>query len=406
MANNISKVIIMKITNISYLTKSGKTLASADVLHSGKTDHLYYEVNSLIKNAFPNDATPFLAAALYPAMKMGEDIIVEGNVSGRVLNGIYEIMDIVDGWKIGLKKINIHPQKILADREKNAEKALFFSAGVDSFYTLLTHNSSKKAITHLIFTHGMDIPLTEKELYATTLRNIQKVAKHFGITVTTVKTNIREFTGKYLKWDFAHGPVIGSIALVLRGNFNEIFISGGMHINHLRPLGSHPHIDPLWSSEKMKINHYGSHIDRLGKIQTEISKSKLALSVLRVCWRNKNSQYNCCECEKCIRTMLSLYNCGVLQESKTFNKPINPKILANLYVVKNHIRYFRENLIELQRTGRDALLANAIEQCIFNNNNRTPANWINIQFRQRVSEIDERYFGGRIFQFAAKNGMV
>jgi len=404
-ANDISKVIIMKITNISYLTKNGKTVASADVLHSGKIDHLYYEVNSVINHAFHNDATPFLAAALYPAMKCREDIFIDGTVSKKVVQGVYKIMFLVESWNVGLKSVKIHAD-LLSDRKAGSKKALFFSAGVDSFYTLLSNNSSRKTITHLIFTHGMDIPLAEKEFYATTLRNIQKVARHFGITVITVKTNIREFTGKYVKWDFAHGPVIGSIALVLRGNFDEIFISGGMHINHLRPFGSHPHIDPLWSSEKMKINHYGSHIDRLGKIKTEIYKSELALSVLRVCWRNKKSQYNCGECEKCLRTMLSLYTSGALHKCKTFNKPINLEVLENLYVVKNHIRYFRENLVALEKTTGNERLISSIRKCISNNEERSVTNLINITLRNKIGELDEKYFNGKIFQYASMSGLV
>ena|SRR3989338_2558280 len=405
MAATISTVIIMKITNISYLTKNGKTVASADVLHRGKIDNLYFEVNSRIQNFFPDDATPFLAAVLYPAMKCREDIFIDGTVSEKVLNGVYKIMSSVEAWNVGLKSVKIHAD-VMPDKKAGSKKALFFSAGVDSLYTLLTHNRSKKIITHFIFSHGMDIPLAEKELYATTLRNIQKVARYFNITVITVKTNIRDFTGKYVKWDFAHGPVLGSIAILLRGNFNEIFISGGMNINHIRPFGSHPHIDPLWSSEKMIVNHYGSHTDRLGKIESEIVKSKLALSVLRVCWRNKNSQYNCGECEKCLRTMLSLYTSGSLLKCKTFNKPINLEVLENLYVVKNHIRYFRENLVALEKTTGNERLVSSIRKCISNNEERSVTNLINITLRNKIGELDEKYFNGKIFQYASKKSIV
>ena len=395
----------MKITHIKLTRKKDRTQLTAEVHFNGKIEKLYIAVAGTLDYSF-NDATPFLAAGLYPAMKKSEDIYIDGTVSEKVLMGIHQIMDIVDGWKIGLHTIRIHSKQTVKDTKNLPKKALFFSGGVDSFYTILTQNKRRKRISTFIFVHGMDISLQDTKLYKLTLNNIEKVAGTMGITVVTVRTNIREFTGKYVKWDFAHGPIIASIALALPNNFNEIFISGGMHINHMRPFGSHPLIDPLWSGEKTIINHYGSYIDRLGKIREEISKSKLALSVLRVCWRNKNTLYNCCECEKCLRTMLSLHTSGALKYCPTFNKPIDLNILSNLYVVKNHIRYFTENLVELQKSNRDKALINAIETCIAKNEHRPFFNSIDIELRRFVSETDEQYFGGKIFKFAVNKGLV
>jgi hypothetical protein len=59
-----------------------------------------------------------------------------------------------------------------------------------------------------------------------------------------------------------------------------------------------------------------------------VASSPLALQTLRVCWRSKELQYNCCWCEKCIRTMLCLYVAGVLDRCSAFPGRLRPMRVA------------------------------------------------------------------------------
>ena len=81
-------------------------------------------------------------------------------------------------------------------------------------------------------------------------------------------------------------------------------------------------------------------------------------------------------------------------------------MLENLYVVKNHIRYFRENLVALEKTTGNERLVSSIRKCISNNEERSVTNLINITLRNKIGELDEKYFNGKIFQYASMSGLV
>jgi hypothetical protein len=84
------------------------------------------------------------------------------------------------------------------------------------------------------------------------------------------------------------------------------------------PWGSHPVIDPLWSSENMEIIHDGANADRVTKIMDTIALYPEALRLLRVCVNKRGGSGNCGFCVKCIRTMTALEMAGVLRSCGSF----------------------------------------------------------------------------------------
>ena len=91
-------------------------------------------------------------------------------------------------------------------------------------------------------------------------------------------------------------------------------------------------------------------MDKVKRLATE----PLALKYLRVCWGREDGMYNCCRCEKCIRTMTSLAILGVLKDADAFTLPLEPRRVASVCLPGPGVRIFtRENLQLLLESGLD-----------------------------------------------------
>jgi hypothetical protein len=71
--------------------------------------------------------------------------------------------------------------------------------------------------------------------------------------------------------------------------------------------------DPFFSSDRVRIAQYGHEVRREEKIPA-IAGHSLVREHLRVCWENRNDSGNCSRCGKCLMTMVSLAEAGVLSE--------------------------------------------------------------------------------------------
>ena len=208
---------------------------------------------------------------------------------------------------------------------------LFFSLGVDSFYSLLKNNrdhpGDEKTIDDLLFVRGLDIAIDDPkvdDLFGMSVLNAKRVADQFRKTLLVASTNLRHFTNRFVSWGkTCHGAALASIALALGEGFTEVNIASTYDWEHLVPWGSHPKLDPLWSNGKVLLSHDGCEATRLDKTRL-VSEHPIALETLRVCYENPDSLYNCGRCQKCLLTMVELQRCGALERCRTF--PQNPRI--------------------------------------------------------------------------------
>lgn len=140
---------------------------------------------------------------------------------------------------------------------------------------------------------------------------------------------------------------MASVGLALQGYFAEIVVAGGKtgRYAHGEPWGSSPDLDPLWSTERLTFVHDGCEASRLDKIRL-ITRFPIVLETLRVCWENPSNEYNCCKCEKCLRTMLGLHIAGVLPECKTFALPIDPGLLRELPRLPGNVKAEYQRMID------------------------------------------------------------
>ena len=389
------------------LDKEIITISADFLFKNGDQYRIYYQVDSKYQNFIQLDATAFLAAAIVPCMRLKEDIVVEGAVSRKFLKSMKTLMSLLASWNIGLSKVTISVKQQIEDSESLGKNGLFFSGGVDSFYTYLRLNEENRAkrINHFLFVHGFDIPLADNKLYSHIEKSIVAVASQEKVNVIRVKTNVREVLDKYVLWNYSHGAALASVALAIRKGLGNVYLSGAVEPAALYPYGMHPKLDPLWSTEKMKIIHFGHKTLRINKIKF-IADSAIARKTLRVCWRNRLGEYNCSRCEKCLRTMVHLYAWGVLKDFKTFKNDIDLHALSSLRLPKSFVRYFKTALDVLKLDNDNTPLADALRNCINNSLNIGLKTKIIVRTREFVNELDIKYTKGKLFYLLSRKGLV
>jgi hypothetical protein len=149
-----------------------------------------------------------------------------------------------------------------------------------------------------------------------------------------------------------YGCALASVGLVLEKRYARLLIASCWGYKDLRPWGSHPLTDPLFSTSQVRIIYHGAAFDRIQKTEF-IAKFDLVLQALRVCWKEE-SDTNCCACNKCYRTMATLEILGVLGRFRSFAEgKFDLTKLARVYCADDNSGFFFREVRELAlRRGR------------------------------------------------------
>ena len=339
--------------------REGGDVASARIQIGHKDYDVWYRVTD---SPVSDSADTFLAAMLWPAMKVGGPLRINGRVSASLLRAIPTIQDILTSWCPELQRISIESEMSQATEiRKGRGVASFFSGGVDSFYTYF---KNRDEITHVIFVHGFDFSLQDEVLRNTVVTAMRKAAAELGKPLVEVETNFRACTDFYADWGYYFGSALASVGLLLAPQFKKIYIPSSHSYSHLHPWGSHPLLDPLWSTDEIEIVHDGCESGRAKKV-AYIAQSDIALRCLRVCWENREGAYNCGRCEKCLRTMISLRAAHALDRCPTFQSPLDLDLVARLNAADVNVKIFlEENLQAVEAAGHDPQLVQALRDAL------------------------------------------
>lgn len=214
--------------------------------------------------------------------------------------------------------------KTLNDKEQ-LKSLLFFSGGVDSFSTLISVLSEKPLLATL---WGTDIFLSDEEGWENVDKQNSMTSDTFGLPYTTVKSSFRRVLNyERLNADFAkpnrenwwhgfqHGIAIISHAapIAFYYGINRIYFSATASAKSSEDYvcASTPIIDNYMRFCGCRALHEGfedSRDDKVNKI-CEFSKKHDKKINMRVCWETRTG-FNCCKCEKCIRTILEILAAG------------------------------------------------------------------------------------------------
>lgn len=287
---------------------------------SGEVESLWFDVPGFLQEHISLSMEPWLAAALPLAGKLGEDIDIQGEVDACLLESVQELLEWWRFWFPEFRVIDVRTQGISSQSPgQDSRVAQFFSGGVDSFFTLLRHSDSSDilAVDDLLIGWGFDIPIEDSSSFERVRSTLDRVADATGRRLVAFATNFRETRLRELPWgEIGHGNAMAAVALLLQGAYRRVLIPSTDGYREKGPWGSHATTDHLFSSSVMRIVHDGAAFTRFEKVEL-VATSEAALSALRVCWRQQSDE-NCGQCEKCLRTMIALELCEALEKAETF----------------------------------------------------------------------------------------
>lgn len=312
---------------------------------------------------------PFLIMCLLPAMRLNESLEIDVPVCEKLLVNIENLQQIYRRWDATLSYVTITaPSRSHTHLSPQPNGiGLFFSLGVDSYYSLLRNVQAypigDRAITHLIMIRGFDIQdEINAEIWPDVLRMGTRAASETNKTLIPVDTNLRQWSNQLLnlEWGtFYHGAALGLVGLSLSSGFKHIHIaSSRLSADYDLADGIHPVINPLLSSAGMTFDYDGGETHHKEKIRF-ISHFPLAMQTLRVCFSNPNNTYNCGKCGKCQDTLFHLELVGASKKCETF--PVGLSI-AELGP-KNHfsVRNWNRDLASLGESPKERAIASVIE---------------------------------------------
>ena len=343
--------------------QSGLYGVSAMLRMPDREFELFYQTNA---GALWTGTEPFLAAALFAAMKVNASLHVATPTSPMLLRGVDRIQKIYGVWDRSLTRVPVMAEGGLpVAPSPDRQVACFFSGGVNSFYSVLEHLDE---IDQLIFVRGFDIRRDYQEVWDRIAVSIRDAAAELGKPIVEVDTNFQEYSDQFLNWNFYFGAALAGVSLALSSMFRKVYIPASHSYAQLLPWGSSPLVDPLWSTESLEIVHDGCEAGRIEKV-ARIARSETALKYLRVCFQNRRPEwkdaYNCGQCEKCLRTMLNLYLVGALDRCQTFGHTLDLDAIARMPApTAGALPLVMENLEAAERQQADPALIAALRESL------------------------------------------
>ena len=308
-------------TTIADVKEDVKRLTGIVKYDDGFEDKYWFEYPSNIE--ISDSGNPWLAALLPLAATLGEDLTINLPLDPRLVDGVGDILRFWNAFeemktsiisiipKDGLKVLDHYPH----------DSASFFSSGVDAFYTAYKRPRAK----YKILIHGFDLDISKEKEFEQHFDRISKLVDQMDNKIVPIKANIRHTRWKETRWQaLSHGSALAGIGLLFEKHFSEVFVpSSTSDYTDLGIWGSHPLLDPLFSTSRTSIITDGDGVTRFDKVKY-ISQFKLVTDNLHVCIRGKDGtgqdEVNCSHCEKCFRTIITLDLAGVIDQSKLFDQ--------------------------------------------------------------------------------------
>jgi hypothetical protein len=240
-------------------------------------------------------------AVFLQAMRNNLNVSVEDEVCKEWTDNLERVMPLANKWW-GLSPVSVDARTVPC-ASRPGDCGAFFTAGVDSFYTMLRGGGQ---ISTLVFVIGFDIGLEDTKRLDKARAWIREVAEKKGLKVVEVATNLKAHPFfRTLRWgDHTHGAALAAVGHTLDGHLSELRIASTDASG--RPRGSNPELDHLWSSGRLSIKYDSPGVSRIDKVKYIVSEP-LVRRYLRVCWENRNDELNCGICEKCVRTQAQLW---------------------------------------------------------------------------------------------------
>src|SRR4051795_7971488 len=173
----------------------------------------------------PDDASAFLPLAVLPAMRLGEDVTIDGSVSPRLLRGSRQAAELYRAWapELGAPAIEAARERIPEDGGEGV--ACFYSRGVDSTYSAAVSRVHPGLVRRLLFIDGFD-PNLDSGVMEEELRGAAANAERLGLPLAVLRTNVHDLTRLFVSdWNDMCGAALAFAALAAAGGAGEVVVS-------------------------------------------------------------------------------------------------------------------------------------------------------------------------------------
>lgn len=371
---------------------------------------IYFEVDAPSAAALTATADAFLAGCIVPAHHHGERrIALRGSVCPRLRDNLQVALAILRSW-FGDDRppIEIEASEGFRPPPPSIPHAgMPFSGGVDSLFTLRTNRLTIPAdhpasIRTGIFILGHDFGLpdsgaAEFERFEERARSLRALAGTCGLGFVPMRFNLRDLDASLdLYIEELFGAALAAAGHALSSRLSTFSIPSSYDIRHQTPNGSHPYLDPYYSSSVLGIRHDGAGYTRLEKLRV-VAEWPEALERLQTCnYRPPPAgRPNCGTCEKCLRTSVALLALGRLDGARGFSEEdISPRSLRAMPWAPGLEVFWSEFVAPLVAIGRDDL-ARVVRDRV-RESRRFMAWRGETDWKGTIRRFDRRYLGGTV----------
>jgi len=349
----------------------------------------------------------FATACALPARHHGERrVVVEGNLCPRLAEGLSTATALLRSWFGG-------PRRPLAVEASEGFRTLVprnpprsaacMTGGIDSTHLIHANRRDYSSEHPASFADGISLDghlLPDRDdspWYPRVRERLEKAAEAKGLTLISVRTNL---------WDLDPdlpfvtqqrlSSALAAAAHLFPGRWSSVSIASGLHVADEFPRGTHPLLDPLYSSSAVEIRHDPLPRTRFERLRVLAEAGGDAVDELFVCLAYASAPHlNCGECEKCVRTMAALVALGRLADTHSFRHPdVTPGMIREIHVTSYEIGFWEEILEPLARRDRGDLVR-AIDAKLAET--RRLERWTrDAGWKGRLRRIDRRVLGGRL----------
>ncbi|MDL2121671.1 MAG: hypothetical protein LWX51_01020 [Deltaproteobacteria bacterium] len=375
---------------------------------------VYFETEADFSDSLSCNPHAFLVGCILPALNNREKrLFIDAEICPELRDGLFTAMSWIRHWYYEpnreLVSIEAKARSTLPATTRPQRTGLFFSGGIDSLAALRANRlhfpmTHPRSIKDGILIYGQNIESdTRPETFQRAVRALSDVAQDAQIRLVPIYTNIRSLDEERRLFDMSLAAILSAVAHALAGRLTGVSISSSdsipglslLDITFAKPYGSHPLLDPNYSSVDLRVWHDAMTLSRLDKTRL-VADWDVALQNIKVCGPNWPGD-NCGQCEKCVRTMLALLALDVLKDTKAFpGNDVSEQLLSGVGIKRpiSRVSYtVDEDYLELvpllEKRGRHDLIR--IIKWKLSRYRGDSEGW-----RKRLQHLDVRFLNGNL----------
>jgi hypothetical protein len=406
----------VKIENFSKTITAQRARVSATVIWEDcdrQSQEVYFETTAEYADDLDVNPNSWLLCSALAAMRYGEKrIAIDAPISPEIKDGLINAMKCLIAWHGGDRRvipIEAPLQTEVLFPNKSSRAGALFSGGIDAL-AMVRDNQLNFAPEHPrriqdgILVYGVLEGENEQDpSFQNVVNAVTIMAEDAGLELIQVYTNayahFRDLDSDFSFWRFEyHGSFLAAIAHIFAPRLSVASIASTYDFANLEPWGSHPLLDPLYSTVDLQIRHENAALSRLEKTKL-VGEWDVALKQLRVCNEKasyKEGNYNCGNCEKCVRTMTAFLSLGMLDRIATFKEKgvSQEKLINTCYLSDSYeVNCYRELIEPLENLGRYDL-TQGIEKII--------ERYYEKDFKGTIKRLNRTLFGGNLTNLGKK----